>query len=75
MTRVKLTVCNRCGHTAGEYDFEGMNVQISTQEGLGSNEDGFTLCDPCVADLRKWISPPKEKPKRGRAGVGKSDAR
>ena len=55
MTRVKKTVCNRCGHTDNEDDFEGMDVQIFDQGGLGNHEDGFTLCDPCVAVLRTWI--------------------
>lgn len=55
MTRVKLTVCNRCGHTAKEDDFEGMDVQIYTQDGNGLNSDAFTLCDPCTDALRVWI--------------------
>ena len=55
MTRVKLTVCNRCGHTDKEDDFEGMEVMISDQNGIANNEDCFTLCDPCTEALRKWL--------------------
>lgn len=55
MTRVKLTVCNRCGRTADERKFEGMDVQIFDQGGTGANEDSFTLCDPCADALREWI--------------------
>lgn len=50
-----LTVCNRCGHTAKERDFEGMDVQIFDQGGSGTNEDSFTLCDPCTDALRVWL--------------------
>lgn len=67
MTRVKLTVCNRCGHTDKENDFEGMDVQIYDQGGSGNSEDAFTLCDPCVAKLREWISR-KKSPNRGNGG-------
>lgn len=55
MTRMKLTVCNRCRHVAKEDDFEGMDVQIFDQGGCGSGEDSFTLCDPCIEELRKWL--------------------
>lgn len=52
---MKLTACNRCGLTAKENEFEGMDVGIFTQGGSGSEEDAFTLCDPCTDALRLWI--------------------
>lgn len=48
-------MCNRCGHSAKKDDFEGMDLQIYQQEGTGSIDDAFTLCDPCVAALREWL--------------------
>ena len=56
MTRVKLTACNRCKHTARKDDFEGMNVTIFDQGGTGTSEDQFTLCDACITNLRKWLN-------------------
>lgn len=66
MTRVRMTVCNRCGHSDKEEAFEGMDVGIYDQGGSGTNEDSFTLRDPCTDALRKWISTKPDSAAKGK---------